>query len=253
MNYLGIIPARYQSTRFPGKPLCMIGEKTMIQCVYEQASKVKVFSDVVVATDDERIFQTVQTFQGHAIMTSSLHQSGTERCAEVYRNLADKYPLENTIIVNIQGDEPFIQPQQIEELLSVFQHPNTEIATLVYPVESQDLIKNPNTVKVVMSTQNKALYFSRMPIPYMINKSTQSYVYHKHIGLYAYRADILLSIVQLPPSPLEKAENLEQLRWIENGYNITTLISKYPSTLAIDSPEDAEKANLYLNRKNTLK
>lgn len=250
MKYIGIIPARFESTRFPGKPLCDIGGKAMIQRVYEQVSKVTSFSEIMVATDDDRIYNAVKDFGGNVMMTSSAHRSGTERCAEVFRNISTQYQQTETVIVNIQGDEPFIRPQQIEELLPVFQQPETKIATLIHPIEDKQMLGNPNTVKVVISNLNQALYFSRMPLPYVLNPNEKSHTFYKHIGLYAYRADTLLSIVQLSPSPLEIAENLEQLRWLENGYSVSVHITQFESTLAIDTPDDVMKANFYLKNIN---
>ncbi len=244
MNYIGIIPARYQSTRFPGKPLCLIGGKTMIQRVYEQASRVNVFSDLIVATDDNRILTSVLDFGGKAVMTSHLHKSGTERCAEVYRNLINAYPVEDTVIVNIQGDEPFLQAQQIEELIACFVDKNIQIATLIQTIEDEESIINPNVVKVIVSASMKAIYFSRCPIPYLQKMKYNQHVFYKHIGMYAFKGDTLLSIVDLEPSALELAENLEQLRWLENDIPIKTYITRFQTSISIDTPDDLKKANL---------
>ncbi len=251
MKFLAIIPARYHSTRFQGKPLHIIGDKPMIQRVYEQASKVRAFSEIIVATDDDRIFRCVNDFGGKAIMTTSLHRSGTDRCAEAYSYLLDKYPARDTIVVNIQGDEPFIDPQQIEELLLSFNDSATQIATLVQKIHDTTLLTNPNVVKVAMSLSKKALYFSRLPIPYSSNKTDLRHDFYKHIGLYAYKGDVLLAIVKLSPSSLEIAEDLEQLRWLENDYIIKTYITNYESTISIDTIEDAEKAKEYLKQLKT--
>ena len=250
MKYLAIIPARYQSTRFPGKPLHLIGGKPVIQRVYEQVAKVSVFSDILVATDDERIYRCVDGFGGKAVMTSHSHRSGTDRCAEAYACFLDKYPINETVVVNIQGDEPFIQPQQIEELLSVFNDSTVEIATLVHTIQDVNLLSNPNVVKVVLSVTGKAMYFSRLPIPYSSNLVESQHGFYQHIGLYAYKGNVLLSIVKLPPSSLEITENLEQLRWLENDYSIKACISAYASTIAIDTIEDEEKAKEYLKQLN---
>lgn len=245
MNYIGIIPARYHSTRFPGKPLCLIGGKTMIQRVYEQVSQVSLFSDVIVATDDKRILNTVHDFGGKAVMTSDLHKSGTERCAEVYRNLANVYPVGNTVIVNIQGDEPFLQSQQIEELISCFDDKSIQIATLIQKIEEEESLSNPNVVKVVVSAFMKAIYFSRSPIPYLQKHAFNQHVFYKHIGMYAFKADTLLSVVEMETSALELAENLEQLRWLENGIPIKIYITRFQSSISIDTPDDLKRANLY--------
>jgi 3-deoxy-manno-octulosonate cytidylyltransferase (CMP-KDO synthetase) len=244
MNYIGIIPARYHSTRFPGKPLCLIGGKTMIQRVYEQASRVNVFSDLIVATDDNRILTTVLDFGGKAVMTSDIHKSGTERCAEVYRNLINAYPVDDTVIVNIQGDEPFLQAQQIEELIACFDDNSIRIATLIQKIDDEESLINPNVVKVIVSTSMNAIYFSRYPIPYQQKKVSGQHVFFKHIGMYAFKGDTLLSVVALEPSSLELTENLEQLRWIENDIPIKTYITRFQSSISIDTPDDLKKANL---------
>lgn len=252
MQYLGIIPARFQSTRFPGKPLSIIGGKPMIQRVYEQAIKVNAFSDVLVATDDTRIFQTVVDFGGKAVMTASSHRSGTERCAEVYASLKKYYPKKDTVVVNIQGDEPFIQVKQIEELIQCFSNNTVQIATLIKKIEDENLLNNPNVVKAIISNETKVLYFSRNSIPYLQNKTFKQHTFYKHIGLYAYKAATLLLLVQLPPSLLEEAENLEQLRWIENGFSIKAHITNYESSIAVDRPEDIILANDFYNKNNNL-
>lgn len=230
---IGIIPARYASTRFPGKPLVDIAGKPMIQRVYEQASKCAQLSQVIVATDDERIKNCVERFGGQVMMTAENHQNGTERCAEVaQQNPADYY-------INIQGDEPFIQPEQISLLCEILDG-STQLGTLIKPVtENIEELENPNKIKVVTGKNGNALYFSRSLIPFMRNK-VDGFTYFKHIGIYAYRSDILKEIVQLSPSPLEQTESLEQLRWLENGYQIKTAITQL-ETMGIDSPEDLER------------
>lgn len=245
MKFLGIIPARWASSRFPGKPLAQLGEMTMIQRVYTQAKKA--LDDVVVATDDDRIFRHVQEFGGTVVMTSTNHRSGTDRCAEAYQ-LAG---INADVVINIQGDEPFIQVGQIEAIKSCFP---TDIATLVQPFTPQqsiDELINPNSPKVVFSqSTHQALMFSRSVIPYTRGVPMQQWLettqYYKHIGMYAYTVDTLMAITKLPPSPLELTESLEQLRWLENGYQIKVAISE-ASTIGIDTPEDLQKALLYLN------
>ncbi len=240
MKILGIIPARFASTRFPGKPLIDIDGKPMIQRVYEQVKKVSIISDVVVATDDERIKNAVESFGGKAMMTSSNHQSGTDRCNEVVQKISEKYD----VVVNIQGDEPFIHPQQIEKICSLFSSENIKIGTLVKKIKLNEELINPNVVKAVIGSNNKALYFSRAVIPYLRNISFEEWVdknnFFKHIGIYAYRTNILKEITLLPQSKLELAESLEQLRWLENGYTIHALETEYES-VAIDTPEDLKK------------
>jgi len=232
MKIIGIIPARYASTRFPGKPLVNIGCKPMIRRVYEQAKQAKSLTEVIVATDDERIFNTVLAFGGKSMMTSLNHLNGTERCAEI----ADA--IDADIIVNIQGDEPFIHPEQIDLVASCFTNADTQIATLIKEHILDDELRNPSRIKVVVNSQMQALYFSRSVIPYQRNTDTNT-KYYKHIGLYAYRTDVLSQIVKLAPSPLELAESLEQLRWLENGYSIQCAITPHES-LSIDTPEDLQ-------------
>ena len=236
MNVLGIIPARYASTRFPGKPLADINGKTMIQRVYAQASA-SGLTEVIVATDDDRIFSHVQAFGGKAVMTGEHHQSGTDRCFEAYKLHDTPYEY----IINIQGDEPFIKPEQIDLVASCFKRPNTQLATLVKKITTEEELFNINAPKVVLSNAGDALYFSRQPIPYCRNVPQdiwhKQHTYYKHIGIYGYRTDILEQITQLPPSALELAESLEQLRWLENGFKITTALTEF-ETIGIDSPED---------------
>lgn len=242
MKFIGIIPARYASTRFPGKPLADMKGKYMIQRVYEQASKV--LDRVCVATDDDRIFNAVQSFGGQVVMTSTLHRSGTDRCFEAYNNLGGH----EDVVINIQGDEPFIKPEQIESLIACFDSPQTQIATLVRPFEATEgyeALANPNSPKVVMNERHEALYFSRSVIPYLRGVEPTEWLarhtYYKHIGMYGYRADVLAQITRLPQSSLELAESLEQLRWLQNGYTIKVGITTQ-ETIGIDTPADLQKA-----------
>lgn len=236
MGFIGVIPARYASTRFPGKPLALIHGKPMIQWVYER-SKLAQLQRVVVATDDERIRVAVENFGGEAVMTSPDHQSGTERCAEVARLLKVN---PDDVIVNIQGDEPFIRKESINLLISQFENPKVSIATLAKAFTPEEDPANPNMVKVVWSKSNQALSFSRSPIPYYRNDKVEKQ-YYKHIGIYAYRYDVLSQLVQLPLSELENAEKLEQLRWLENDFEIFVIPCQYES-VAIDTPEDLVRA-----------
>ena len=311
MNFIGIIPARYASSRFPGKPLAMIGGKPMIQRVYEQAKKALDY--VVVATDDERIFDCVTSFGGLAVMTSADHPCGTNRCQEAYERfslmvnaLIDKGELpeelpnvkwnsHQDVVINIQGDEPFIQPEQIEAVKACFELEGGQIATLVKPFAPQDglaALRNPNSPKVVIAPLEKAaaftkvsatfsldassgvspiassvaspadgiigkaVYFSRSVIPYLRGVKEEEWLqeaerkgkpFYKHIGLYAYRADVLAAITRLPLSPLEQAESLEQLRWIENGYEIRVALTEQ-QTIGIDTPEDLQQAEVFLKQ-----
>ena len=244
-KFLGIIPARYASTRFPGKPLKKIGGKMMIERVYEQV--INCLDDVYIATDDQRIMEAVQTFGGKALMTSESHKSGTDRCCEALEKSNEKFD----VVINIQGDEPFIQPQQIELLKSCFNEPDTELATLVKPFKPEDgfeALFNANSPKVVLNKRMEAIYFSRSIVPYQRNYPQTEWLnhhtYYKHIGLYAYRTDILKEITRLEQSPLEITESLEQLRWIENGYKIKVAVTHF-ETIGIDTPEDLEKAEKY--------
>jgi len=241
LRFVGIIPARFASTRFPGKPLVDIGGKTMIQRVYEQVSKA--LENVYVATDDTRIFEALISFGGKAIMTSDKHKSGTDRCFEAFTKLDEWFD----VVVNIQGDEPFIQPEQIAELQNCFAEPNTQIATLAKKVTAKDSIEfltNPNNPKLVINKLNEAMYFSRSVIPYRRGAELEEWIslhpYLKHVGIYAYRADVLRELTLLEQSPLEIAESLEQLRWLENGYRIKVGFTDV-ETVGIDTPEDLEK------------
>lgn len=263
MKFIGIIPARYASTRFPGKPLADLGGKPMIQRVYEQAKQV--LDTVIVATDDQRIYDCVQSFGGEVVMTSPDHTCGTDRVYEAYQiytsellNSSELQTLSDTVVINIQGDEPFIQPDQIQALMDCFP---TEIATLVHPFTEKDTwsdLANPNYVKVAIAheqtdnnptTMGRALYFSRSVIPYLRGIEQEEWLkqgqHFRHIGMYAYRADILQKITQIPPAPLEKIESLEQLRWLENGLTIRVALTHHAS-IGIDTPEDLQHALSYL-------
>lgn len=242
MNFLGIVPARYASTRFPGKPLADIGGKTMIQRVYEQASQC--LTHVVVATDDERIRQAVLSFGGEVVMTSPDHRSGTDRCAEALERYENQTGHTYDVVINIQGDEPFIRPEQLRQAMECFADETCQIATLVKQGASNDDIFNPNKVKVALTRQGFALYFSRSPIPYLRGTDTKfwadNHAFNLHIGLYAYRTQALREITRLAPSSLEIAESLEQNRWLENGYRIRAALTEYES-IGIDTPEDLQR------------
>jgi 3-deoxy-manno-octulosonate cytidylyltransferase (CMP-KDO synthetase) len=232
MKIIGIIPSRYGSTRFPGKPLVDIDGKTMIRRVFEQASKAKSLSEVIVATDDERIFQEVKGFGGNVVMTAVTHKNGTERCAEV------ALTADADVIINIQGDEPFIHPEQIDLLASCFENSETQIATLIKKQEWDDVLKNPARIKVVVNQKMEALYFSRSIIPNPIsNFDPDIFNFYLHIGIYGFRKNILLDVVKLPPSLLELAESLEQLRWLDFGYKIKCAVTEHES-ISVDTPED---------------
>tara|TARA_B110000046_G_C12985697_1_gene395510 strand:- start:526 stop:1272 length:747 start_codon:yes stop_codon:yes gene_type:complete len=237
MKVLGIIPSRYESTRFPGKSLVDIMGKTMIQRVYEQAKKSKKLDDLVVATDDQRIFAEVKRFGGSVVMTAKHHKNGTERCLEVAQSLNPQF------VVNIQGDEPFIHPDQIDSLCTVISV-DTDLVTLIKRIKDPEDLENSNLVKVVTSLDDHALYFSRSPIPFdrsLIKAPTlpMNKIFWKHIGIYAYRTEVLSQIVKLKESALEKMESLEQLRWLENGYKIKTAETHFES-MGIDTPEDLD-------------
>ncbi len=246
MKFVAIIPARYASSRFPGKPLADMNGKPMIQRVYEQVKKS--VADVYVATDDERIFDSVQHFNGKAVMTSTTHRSGTDRCNEAY-NKIDK-PFD--VVLNIQGDEPFVFPEQIELLKSCFTDSDVELATLVKPFEPKDgldALHNPSSPKVVLNNKLEAIYFSRSVIPYLRDVAPDEWLnqhlFYKHIGIYGYRTDVLKDITQLSAGMLEKAESLEQLRWIENGFRVKVGITNQ-ETFGIDTPDDLQKALKHL-------
>lgn len=240
MKFVGIIPARYESTRFPGKPLVMIKNKPMIQWVYENA--LKALDEVVVATDDDRIFDAVRSFGGKVVKTLPTHQSGTDRCAEAAEHISNT--LNSDVVINIQGDEPFIQADQIELLKSCFKS-DAEIATLVKKIDSTEELFNPNRPKVVVDEKNNALYFSRSPIPYIRGTDEKDWLskntFWAHIGMYAFKAEVLQKITKLNQGKLELAESLEQLRWLENGYKIKTAETQSQS-IGIDTPEDLQAA-----------
>lgn len=243
MKFIGIIPARFASTRFPGKPLAMLGGRTVIQRVYEQATAI--LEEAYVATDDERIYQTVEQFGGRAVMTRPDHKSGTDRIEEA----AEKIGTQADVIINIQGDEPFIQQSQIETLMHLFDDPTTQIGTLGKRFETIEAAQNPNSPKIVTDKRGFALYFSRSIIPYIRGKEQGKWLQHfpflKHLGLYAYRREVLREVTLLPQSPLEIAESLEQLRWLENGYRIRVGLTDV-ETVGIDTPEDLQRAEAFL-------
>lgn len=247
MKVLGIIPARYSSTRFPAKPLADLNGQSMINRVFTQASKSKSLSKVIVATDHPEIVEHVLGFGGNVCMTSENHASGTDRCYEVLSKEQEIFDY----VINIQGDEPFISPTQIDLLTSLLDG-TTELATLIKKLETQEQLTNPNVVKVVVNENKEAMYFSRSPIPYWRGKETDwinLHIYYKHIGMYAYRSDVLKRITSLKVSALEKAESLEQLRWLENGFKIKTAETTI-ETVGIDTPEDLEHARQYLKHHN---
>ncbi len=241
MQILGIIPARYASTRFPAKALVDIGGKSMIQRVYEQSVQATKLSKVVVATDDVRIFDHVLDFGGTAIMTSEDHQSGTDRCFEALTKTAGTFDY----VINIQGDEPFISPEPINRLADAL-NSETELATLVKVIDNQEILFNVNVPKAVLNKRGEVLYFSRQTIPYLRSSEPDNWLsehkFYKHIGIYAYRVDVLEAITKLPVSSLEKAEALEQLRWLENGYVIQAVVTSDDSH-GVDTPEDLERVS----------
>jgi 3-deoxy-manno-octulosonate cytidylyltransferase (CMP-KDO synthetase) len=247
MKFIGIIPARYASTRFPGKPLAQLNGKPIIQHVYENARKT--LEAVWVATDDDRIAKVVASFGGKFIMTRDDHQSGTDRCAEAARLLSAE--VEFDVAINIQGDEPFVRREQLDALKACFDDPETEIATLVKTIEQAEVLFNPNRPKVVMDSNNNALLFSREAIPHIRGVEKNDWLLHHqfygHLGIYAYQKEVLQQITKLPPSKLELAESLEQLRWLENGYHIKVAVTSFES-LGIDTPEDLEAASRFLSK-----
>nr|MBP7472156.1 3-deoxy-manno-octulosonate cytidylyltransferase [Prevotella sp.] len=246
MKFIGIIPARYASSRFPGKPLAILGGKTVIQRVYEQVTGV--LDEAYVATDDKRIYDCVESFGGKAVMTRNDHKSGTDRIEEAIEKIGGAWD----VIVNIQGDEPFIQKKQIETVCHCFDDPETQIATLGKPFTSFDAIQNPNSPKIVLDNNSFAMYFSRSIIPFVRGKETSewlsSYPFLKHLGIYAYRRNVLDEITKLPQSSLELAESLEQLRWLQNGYKIKVGLTDI-ETIGIDTPDDLKRAEDFLNKK----
>ena len=246
MKFIGVIPARYASTRFPGKPLAMLGGKSVIQRVYEQVSSV--LDSAYVATDDERILQAVEAFGGKAVMTSPDHKSGTDRIEEAVRKIGGSFD----VVINIQGDEPFIQRSQLEEIIRCFDDAETQIATLGKPFDKAQgfaAVENPNSPKIVVDNRGYALYFSRSVIPFIRGKETTEWMDHypflKHLGIYAYRTEVLHEITRRPQSSLELAESLEQLRWLQNGYRIKVGLTDV-ETVGIDTPEDLERAEAFL-------
>ena len=248
MKVIGIIPARYASSRFPGKPLADLGGKPMIQRVYERVGEV--LDDIAVATDDRRIADAVEAFGGRAVMTSDTHRSGTDRVREAAALLAT----DADVIINIQGDEPFIAPSQIKSLISCFDDADVDIASLARPFDPAlgfDALFDPNLVKVVMGDKGYALYFSRSNIPYVRSTDWKRWLettkFHTHVGIYAYRRNVLDRLADIPQAPLEQAESLEQLRWLSAGYKIRMAITDEP-TIGIDTPADLEAAIEYLNR-----
>lgn len=246
MKFIGIIPARYASTRFPGKPLALLGGKTMIERVYTRVADI--LPELTVATDDVRIADAVKAFGGSVTMTADTHRSGTDRCLEAYHNCGS----DADVVINIQGDEPFVERSQIESLMTCFENSGTDIASLARPFDPSrgfDALFDPNTVKVVMNNEMNALYFSRSIIPYVRNYDWKKWLdnvrFHTHVGLYAYRANVLEKLCALPQSPLEIAESLEQLRWLQAGYKIRMAITE-AANFGIDTPADLEAANEYL-------
>ena len=246
MKFIAIIPARYASTRFPGKPLAILGDKTVIQRVYEQASSV--LEEVYVATDDERISNAVEAFGGRVVMTRADHKSGTDRIEEA----TEKIGTSADVIINIQGDEPFIQQSQIKTLMQLFDFTETQIGTLGKPFDTMEAVLNPNSPKIVCDKRGFALYFSRSVIPFVRGQEQAAWIDHypflKHLGLYAYRREVLREVTRLPQSPLELAESLEQLRWLENGYRIRVGLTDV-ETVGIDTPEDLRRAEEFLKNR----
>lgn len=240
MKILAIIPARYGSTRFPGKPLADIMGKPMIQRVYEQVQKTRKIDHIVVATDDERVFQAVTAFGGNAVMTSGKHPSGTDRCFEALQKTAGKFDA----VINVQGDEPFIDPEQIDQLAELISLKQVDIATLISPITDESLLFDPNVVKAVISKTGKALYFSRQAIPFNRNNPKESWLaehpYFRHLGIYAYKTEVLEAVTKLAPSGLEKTESLEQLRWLENDFYIQAGITEKES-VSVDTIDDLKK------------
>ncbi len=242
MKILGIIPARWASTRFPGKPIVKIGSKTMIERVYKQAAKSLDY--VIVATDDERIFKEVRRFNGQVVITSDQHESGTDRCAEALKIFEKESGQKFDAVINIQGDEPFIQEEQIKQIAECFNDENTQIATLVKKITEAEIVFDPSCPKVILNTNSEAIYFSRSTIPYINNTEEKDwfnkFTFYEHLGLYAYKSDILDKLTKLPPSSLEIAESLEQNRWLENGYKIKVIETDH-ANISIDTQEDLDK------------
>lgn len=243
MKFIGIIPARYASTRFPGKPLALLGGKPVIQHVYEKVAAV--LEAAYVATDDERIYDVVKSFGGQVVMTRTDHKSGTDRIEEAIEKIGGEWD----VVVNIQGDEPFMAKSQLDTICHCFDDPTTQIATLGKPFESMEAVQNPNSPKIVVDNMGFAMYFSRSVIPYVRGKEKSSWLTHypflKHLGIYAYRKDVLRQVTQLPQSSLEIAESLEQLRWLQNGFKIKVGTTDV-ETIGIDTPQDLERAEEFL-------
>lgn len=243
MKFIGIIPARYASTRFPGKPLALLGGKPVIQHVYEKVAAV--LEAAYVATDDERIYDAVKSFGGQVVMTRTDHKSGTDRIEEAIEKIGGEWD----VVVNVQGDEPFVAKSQLDTICHCFDDPTTQIATLGKPFESMEAVQNPNSPKIVVDNMDFAMYFSRSVIPYVRGKEKSSWLTHypflKHLGIYAYRKDVLRQVTQLPQSSLEIAESLEQLRWLQNGFKIKVGTTDV-ETVGIDTPQDLERAEEFL-------
>ena len=243
MKFIGIIPARYASTRFPGKPLALLGGKPVIQHVYEKVAAV--LEAAYVATDDERIYDVVKSFGGQVVMTRTDHKSGTDRIEEAIEKIGGEWD----VVVNVQGDEPFVAKNQLDTICHCFDDPTTQIATLGKPFESMEAVQNPNSPKIVVDNMGFAMYFSRSVIPYVRGKEMSSWLTHypflKHLGIYAYRKDVLRQVTQLPQSSLEIAESLEQLRWLQNGFKIKVGTTDV-ETVGIDKPQDLERAEEFL-------
>lgn len=243
MKFIGIIPARYASTRFPGKPLALLGGKPVIQHVYEKVAAV--LEAAYVATDDERIYDVVKSFGGQVVMTRTDHKSGTDRIEEAIEKIGGEWD----VVVNVQGDEPFVTKSQLDTICHCFDDPTTQIATLGKPFESMEAVQNPNSPKIVVDNMGFAMYFSRSVIPYVRGKEKSSWLTHypflKHLGIYAYRKDVLRQVTQLPQSSLEIAESLEQLRWLQNGFKIKVGTTDV-ETVGIDTPQDLERAEEFL-------
>lgn len=243
MKFIGIIPARYASTRFPGKPLALLGGKPVIQHVYEKVAAV--LEAAYVATDDERIYDVVKSFGGQVVMTRTDHKSGTDRIEEAIEKIGGEWD----VVVNVQGDEPFVAKSQLDTICHCFDDPTTQIATLGKPFESMEAVQNPNSPKIVVDNMGFAMYFSRSVIPYVRGKEKSSWLTHypflKHLGIYAYRMDVLRQVTQLPQSSLEIAESLEQLRWLQNGFKIKVGTTDV-ETVGIDTPQDLERAEEFL-------
>lgn len=243
MKFIGIIPARYASTRFPGKPLALLGGKPVIQHVYEKVAAM--LEAAYVATDDERIYDVVKSFGGQVVMTRTDHKSGTDRIEEAIEKIGGEWD----VVVNVQGDEPFVAKSQLDTICHCFDDPTTQIATLGKPFESMEAVQNPNSPKIVVDNMGFAMYFSRSVIPYVRGKEKSSWLTHypflKHLGIYAYRKDVLRQVTQLPQSSLEIAESLEQLRWLQNGFKIKVGTTDV-ETVGIDTPQDLERAEEFL-------